>query len=450
MIQRMIAVEEALSAVLARAGVLEDELVDLEECYGRVLAEDVESGVDLPPFDKSAVDGYALRSRDAAEVPVRLRVKAVLSAGEVLGGTVGEGECVKIMTGAPLPEGTDSVVMVEDTEATANASLEGRRAAGGAQTGGGEKTGDGADSSGAAKTVGGEKTVGGSDPGGGTVVVKKKAVPGGNVCLRGEDIKKGVAVLARGDMISAPEIAVLASVGRSGARVVRRPEAAVLSTGDEILEPGSVLGPGKRWNSNGPMLVALSRAAGCRAEYLGKAGDDRETLRRLFRRGFDKDLLLVSGGVSMGDYDLVPQALEEEGARVFFHKVRLKPGKPLLFAIRGKCLVFGIPGNPVSNFAVFHLFIRPAIDKLSGKRSGGPPFMKAFIERDFTTRSDRVHVVPSRFRVVDGRVSVSPFTLNGSADIVACARCNSLIVFEAGAYTAARGTEVKILPTALE
>jgi molybdopterin molybdotransferase len=405
MIPKMITVEEAISAVLAQAGVLDDELVGLEEACGRVLAEDVESGADLPPFDKSAVDGYALRSSDAAGVPVRLRVKAVLSAGEVFGGSVGEGECAKIMTGAPLPEGTDSVVMVEDTEVDADSSC-------------------------------------------GTVVVKKKAVSGGNVCLRGEDIKKGATVLARGDTISAPEIAVLASVGRSGARVVRRPESAVLSTGDEILEPGSRLGPGKIWNSNGPMLVALSRAAGCRAEYLGKAGDDREALRRLFRRGFEKDLLLVSGGVSMGDYDLVPQALEEEGARVFFHKVRLKPGKPLLFAKRGECLVFGIPGNPVSNFVVFHLFIRPAIDKLSGKRREEPLFMKAFIEREFSTRSDRVHVVPSRLRVVDGRVSVSPFTLNGSADIIACARCNSLIVFEAGAYTVARGSEVMILPTA--
>jgi molybdopterin biosynthesis enzyme len=149
----------------------------------------------------------------------------------------------------------------------------------------------------------------------------------------------------------------------------------------------------------------------------------------------------------MGDYDLVPRALEEEGARVFFHKVRVKPGKPLIFAKRGKCLVFGVPGNPVSNFVSFHLFIGPAMDALSGGRREGPGFIKAFIECDFPMRSDRVHVVPSRFRVVDGRVSVSPFTLNGSADIVACARCNSLIVFDAGVYTVVKGSEVTILPT---
>jgi molybdopterin molybdotransferase len=431
MIPEMITVDEAVSAVLARAGVLEDEFVDLDGALGRVLAEDVESGADLPPFDKSAVDGFALRSRDAAEAPVTLRMKAVLSAGEIWAGAVGEGECVKIMTGAPLPKGADSVVMVEDTESPALKPHADMPRAGGPKAGE-SYTGVGASSD------------------SGAVLVKKKAVPGGNVCVRGEDIKKGETVLAKGDVILAPEIAVLASAGRSGARVVRPPEVGVLTTGSEILEPGSSLGPGKIWNSNGPMLAALSRAAGCRVEYLGIAGDDREALRRLFTRGFEKDLLLVSGGVSMGDYDLVPQVLKDEGVEILFHKVRVKPGKPLLFARRGKCLVFGIPGNPVSNFVVFHLFIRPAIDKMSGKGNGGPGFTKAFIEREFSTRSDRVHVVPSRFRVVDGRVSVSPFTLNGSADIVACARCNSLIVFESGAYTLKEGSEVTILPITQE
>ena len=244
----------------------------------------------------------------------------MISAGETGLNRVERGVCVKIMTGAPLPGGADAVVMVEDT-----GPLDGGRA----------------------------------------VLVKRALSPGANVCHKGEDTKRGEKVLSAGCAIGAPEVAVLASIGVSEVGVARRPEVGVLSTGNEIVEPGTPLAPGMIRNSNGSMLSALARFAGGNVEYLGIAGDDVEHLRRSLGKGLGKDILLVSGGVSMGDYDLVPRVLGELGVEVLFHKVRVKPGKPLLFGRRGRCLVFGIPGNPVSSFVVFHLFVKPAFGRLT-------------------------------------------------------------------------------------
>lgn len=409
----MVSVAEALSIIVEGAGRVGSEIAPLGDSPGRVLAEDQFSDIDIPPFDKAAVDGYAVDSRDLETLPARLGVTSVISAGEMGWNRVERGVCVKIMTGAPLPGGADAVVMVEDTE-----PLDGQRA----------------------------------------VLVKRALSPGANVCYRGEDTKRGQKVLSAGCAIGAPEVAVLASIGMCEVGVARRPQVGVLSTGNEIVEPGTPLAPGMIRNSNGAMLSALARSAGGNVEYLGIAGDDVERLRRSLGKGLGKDILLVSGGVSMGDYDLVPRVLGELGVEVLFHKVRVKPGKPLLFGRRGRCLVFGIPGNPVSSFVVFHLFVKPAFGRMTAYSGAAgvddaagavrPPYpatVSAVLGQDFSYRSDRTYVVPARRSFESGRLVARPLKLNGSADIVSCAGCDCLLVFEGGSAALKEGSPVSAL-----
>lgn len=395
----MIEWHDALAMILDNTDTLEKMKTPLLAAYNRVLAEDVRADSDIPPFNKAAMDGYALRSEDLAQVPALLEVADSIQAGDTSKNPVDKGTCVKIMTGAPVPTGADAVVMREETRKEPD----------------------------------------------GKIRFTDSCRAGQNICTAGEDVKKGELVLRSGSLIQGPEIAILAAVGKHTPIVTRAPKVALVTTGNEIVEPDQTPPHGMIRNSNGPMLYTLMRALGCEVDYFGIAGDDEESLLRAISAGVQKDVLLLSGGVSMGDYDLVPKLVEKIGARIVFHRVRVKPGKPLLFARKGMCSIFGIPGNPVSNFTTFNLFVKPAVRKLMGWVECGPEICDGVIEEDFHNTSSRVHIVPSVHAIERGCVRVFPLRLNGSADIIGCSRSSCLTIFFEAKSLVRSGDRVKII-----
>ncbi len=394
----MISLEEALEIVLREIEPLDIIEVSLSEAFGTVLAEDVYSDLDIPPFNKSAMDGYAVRSADLVDAPATLSVLATVAAGTTHRGAARKGQCVRIMTGAPVPEGFDAVVMFEETE---------------------ERESE--------------------------VLFTRNVKQGQNICAQGEDVRAGERVLMRGSLVRGPEIAVLASVGHVRCRVYRRPVVSVLPTGSEIVEPDEPVGEGRIRNSNGPMLTGLAASLGADVRYLGIGSDSEEELRKLVEAGLKTDMLLISGGVSMGDYDLIPATLRASGADIKLHRVRIKPGKPLLFAKRGGCVIVGIPGNPVSNFTTFNVFIKPALYRMMGRSSYAPRFVDARLNHDLQKRGDRAHLMPSVYRLEENVYEVKALKLNGSADIIGCAGCNCLLFVDEGEQNLRRGDKVPIL-----
>lgn len=378
----MIIFEEAFKLVIKNALPLPPERSAIEDAVGKVILEDVYCGLDMPPFDKSAVDGYAVRAADLGKTPAVLRSSGLIQAGEVFKGRLSPGECVKIMTGAPLPNGADSVVMVEETTER-----------------------------------------------GGLVKFPKVPSKGANICKRGEDIRKGAKILPRGTMITVAHIAVLAAAGRSHVVTGASPRVALINTGGEIAPPGSRLRGNHIYNSNGPMLAALLKSDGLAAEPV-IVRDDAGKLKAAFSKALKADVVLISGGVSMGDYDLVPGVLAELGVRKIFHKVRMKPGKPLFFGRKGRTLVFGIPGNPVSNFLAYLAFVRPALLSLSGRADHSPEYGTGVCAGRFEPRTSRKAFVLSKTVVRNGRRFLRAVPGNGSADILALARADSFTVVD--------------------
>jgi molybdopterin molybdotransferase len=394
----MILLEQAMQKILEATKKLDIEKINLDSSFNYVLAENITADIDIPPFNKSAMDGYAVRAKDISAVPAILEVQDTIQAGDSALGSIKSGQCVKIMTGAPVPRYADSVVMVEDTEQSEN----------------------------------------------GFVKILKEVKKGQNVCQQGEDIKRGKVVLEKDTFIGAPEIAILSSVGKTAVRVYRKPEVAIVSTGNEIVEPGNPLKNGQIRNSNGPMLMSLVLSLGCKTRYLGIAEDTESSLRNKIGEGLKSDVLLLSGGVSMGEYDLIPKVLGELGVRILFHRVFVKPGKPLLFAVKGKSIIFGIPGNPVSNFTTFHMFVKPALRKMMGVSAYEVSLEEAVMDIDFKNTTERVHVVPSSCFFKGTELHVAPFTLNGSADIIGCSNANCFAVIRKRG-TIATGVRVKVL-----
>ena len=354
----MISVEEARARILAFVERLEAERVPPLEALGQTLAEDVVAGFDIPPLDNTAMDGYAVRAADTAGAsesrPRELRVIADLAAGYVLETAVGAGEAVRIMTGAPVPPGADAIVPFEETDETL-------------------------------------REPGEAPARGGTVGVFKAAAPAANVRRRGEDIRAGLVALEAGRVVRASEIGVLASLGRTRVAVHRRPEVAILSTGDEIAAPGEERRPGQIYDANAPGVAALVRAFGGRPRLLGIARDTVDDLTASIRAGLDADMIVTSAGVSRGDFDVVKDVLAREGA-IDFWTVRMKPGKPLAFgafeAPDGRRVPhLGLPGNPVSSMVAFELFGRPAIFRMLGREGWERPVVRA-VARDRIVNTD--------------------------------------------------------------
>ena len=398
----MIDYADALRRVVARARPLAAEPVPLAGSLGRTLAQDIRARAPIPPFAKATMDGYAVKAGDTRPgtngQSVELAVIDDLPAGRVSRKALGSGQAVRIMTGAPLPKGADAVVMVEDTEKA-----------------------------------------------GTRVKIFRAVAPGDNIGQAGEDLEKGDLILEKGGLIGPAEVGMLAALGLASVRVVRRPKLAVIATGDEIVEPGEKAGPGCIWNSNGYSLLSLALEAGTEASYLGIARDKTSRLGLKIRKAKDADILVVSGGVSVGDYDLVKEELRGLGVRPVFWQVRIKPGKPTFFGVRGRQLVFGLPGNPTSAMVMFHLFVRPAIDLMLGRKQPGLRSAKAVLEQEVTVRPGRTQFLRGGLVGEGPLLRVEPFPDQRSGVLRSMVRSRVLIVVPADSSRIEKGREVGIL-----
>ncbi|HEY4901186.1 MAG TPA: gephyrin-like molybdotransferase Glp [Terriglobales bacterium] len=377
----------------------EPELTGLLDAVGLVLAEDLLADRDFPPFPRAARDGYAVRAADVQAFPARLRCVGEIKAGATVEDSavaVGADEAVGIMTGAPVPAGADAVVMVEYTDS--------------------------------------------EDA---WVTVKRPVKSGENVVPAGAEARRGDVVVKRGTRIQHAVVAVAAAVGRPEIAVHRRPLVAVLATGDELVDINLPPGPNEIRNSNSYSLAAQVYAAGGEPVILPVARDDAAELALLLRKGLDADLLLLSGGVSMGKYDLVEEVLASLGAKFFFTGAAIQPGKPVVFGEvamdRKTTPFFGLPGNPVSTMVTFQLFVRPVLDALAGSAPEALPFMQAILKAPFATKTGLTRFLPGK---LDGSLDSPGVELvrwQGSGDLMAAARANCYIVvppdreqFEAG------------------
>ena len=391
----MISVKEATGLIAQHTARPRTAEVKLADALGRTLAADVASDVDSPPHDKAMVDGYAIVATDLAGDVTELAVVEEVTAGKVPTRGISSGQATRIMTGAPVPAGADAVVMVERTELVAAAD---------------------------------------ETP---TVRIEQPAIETGkNIMRRGTSLRRGEVVLSAGCRIGPKEIGLLAEVGRGDVPIFAPPTVAVLATGDELVPAGETPAAGQIRNSNSPMLAALATECGTTVNDLGIVRDDEDALRRAISRGLEADVLVLSGGVSAGVLDLVPEMLAELGVEQVFHKVRLKPGKPLWFGLcKGgdsrPCLVFGLPGNPVSSFVCFTLFVRPALASLAGIQSSDSAWQKATLTEPFQQRGDRPTYYPAVLRYVDGRTEVTPTAWKGSADLRGFAEGDCLVLFPA-------------------
>ncbi|NVN89147.1 MAG: molybdopterin molybdotransferase MoeA [Desulfuromonadales bacterium] len=346
----MVSFDEARTTILAHVQPLGTESVHLLEAVGRVLAEDLVAPWDMPLWDNSAMDGYAVRSEDCTTLPRQLRVTGFLPAGARADGVSIEPGCaVRIMTGAPAPPGCDAVVPVEDT-----------------------------------------------DDGKETVTLLQPVKKGQHFRHRGEDMVAGLAFVKGGTVIRPPEINMLATFGMALAPVYRRPNVAILSTGDELIELGRTPSAGEIINSNTLSLAAAVREAGGIPRIVGIARDNRESHRKLMTEGLKADVLITSAGVSAGDHDFVREVLEELGARQVFWKVDMRPGAPTAFAMHGSTPVFCLPGNPVSTMITFEEFTRPALLRMQGYRAVHRPLFKAVLRDEQRKKPGRTQIVRVR------------------------------------------------------
>jgi molybdopterin molybdotransferase len=401
----MITVAEAHEIVARWARPLPTRRTPLGKLLGLLLAEDVASRVDSPPFDKALVDGFAIATADDAP---ELRVIEMVTAGHVPHLEVTSGTTIRVMTGAPIPRGADAVVKWEDCEQADNETIQNPRAL---------------------------------------------AKPGSCVLRRGAAFGVGDIVLLAGQRLGPRHVALLAEIGQAEIAVGLRPRVGVLPTGDELVAANEACGPGQIRNSNGPMLIAAVQAAGATAIDLGVARDTPEDLRDKIAHGLECDVLLVSGGVSAGVKDLVPGVLAELGVEQHFHQVRVKPGKPLWFGVcqhaERRVLVFGLPGNPVSTMVSFKLFVEPALAALAGATYAEPTLRKATVGGPFSHRGKRPTYHPCRTvnwssRVESGIVELLDW--KGSADLATLVFADGLAALPAGDYDLATGDEVKVLP----
>jgi molybdopterin molybdotransferase len=400
----LLEIEEALARVLKHAAPLAPMTSAASDALGLVLAESVTSDIDSPPHDKSIVDGFAVRSADLTTAGVELTIVEEIMAGQVPVHTVQAGTTSRIMTGAPIPPGADAVVMVERTRLIAPDRVRMEQAS-----------------------------------------VK----PGQNIMPRASSLAAGQAVLSPGTVLRAIEIGLLHEVGHTNVQAHPRPSVAVLATGDELVAASDRPRASQIRNSNGPMIAGLVSQAGGEPRDLGIGRDDARHLQSLCEQGLGNDVLVISGGVSAGVLDLVPQVLRSLGVQQVFHKVNLKPGKPLWFGVREsgsrKALVFGLPGNPVSSLVCFELFVRPALARLAGRAAEGLVRTSARLATDFEHRGDRVTLFPASVAGPPHALTVTPLDWGGSGDLRTLTEAQALIHFPAGTHRYTSGESVPVL-----
>jgi molybdenum cofactor synthesis domain-containing protein len=401
----MISVAEAISIIREQTRALPLETVALAEALGRVLAEDVLADTDLPPFNRAQMDGYAVRAADTRSAPVRLRLVGESAAGRGWHHSMRAGEAVRIMTGAPVPDGADSVQQVELTRELDQGTL---------------------------------------------VEIERATTTGQFIVQRASEVKAGATVLRAGERINAAMMAVLASFGCARVRVGRSPRVAVMATGTELVPVAERPGEDQIRDSNTYSLSAYARLAGATVEPFPLAGDEPELLRREIEEAATRaDVLILSGGVSMGVYDFTKAALRDIGAEIFFERVSLRPGKPTVFARLpppGNALVFGLPGNPVSVSVTFNLFARAALRAMQGCQEEVLTEERALLAYSVRGALERESYLPARLRSDEsGRLMAEPLKWGGSSDFVAFARADALINVPAGVDKLEAGTLVRVL-----
>jgi molybdenum cofactor synthesis domain-containing protein len=398
----MISVNDAIRIVQEQTQRLPAQTIALDEALGRVLAEDVIADSDLPPFDRSQMDGYALLSTDTANAPVTLRIVGEAAAGRGWHNTLKPGEAVRIMTGAPVPAGADSVQKIEVTR---------------------------------------------ESPGEDLVEIAEATREGQFIVKRASEIKAGETMLRAGEEINAAVMAALASFGYARVKVGGRPRVTVLATGTELVPVDEQPGPDQIRDSNSFSLGAYAELAGARVERLPLAGDDPALLQREIEAAAARsDVLVLSGGVSMGVYDFTKTALRSLGAEIFFERVSLRPGKPTVFARLGRTLVFGLPGNPVSVSVTFNLFARTSLRAMQG--CSYPALIEewAVLERGVKGSMERASYLPARLLTnEDGQLLAQPLKWGGSSDFVAFARATALVVVPEGVQALEAGTRVRFV-----
>jgi len=399
----MISVEEALSRILSVFRPLPSEVVSLERALGRVLAEDVVARLTQPPAAVSAMDGYAVRATDVAQVPVRLRVVGEAPAGGAYDAPLQTGEAVRIFTGGPLPEGADAIVIQEDTES-------------------------------------------GSDGEGRWVEIREGAPGGHYVRPAGLDFARGDLGLPAGRTLRARDLGLAAAMNHPWLTVRRRPRVAILATGDEVVMPGEPLQPNQIVSSNGIALQAVVKACGGEPINLGIARDNRESLLRLAAGAAGADIVVTTGGASVGDHDLVRSVLGEEGLDLDFWKIAMRPGKPLLFGKLHGTPLLGLPGNPVSSLVCALIFLRPVLAQLLGQDPSDKPFharlAKALPEND--RRQDYLRA--RLYQDEAGNLTAEPFARQDSSMLATLAMADALIIRPPHAPAAAAGDTVQVVP----
>jgi molybdopterin molybdotransferase len=368
----MLTVEQALEIILSNVPRPKEWQFPLAAAVGKVLTEDCASDLDMPPFDKAMMDGYAVRSED----PGPLQVIEEIPAGKVPKSKVRPGTCAKIMTGAPLPAGADAVQQVEKTS----------------------REGD-------------------------LVTLASRVRPGQNVAPRATDMRKGEVVLRSGHRIRPADIGALAAIGKTRVSATMGPRCAVVATGDELVPPSTKPGAGQIRNSNTASICAQVEALGLECADLGVVPDDVKQIRAAIRKGLKRDLLILSGGVSAGSWDLVIPALEAEGVELKMHQVLIKPGRPFCFAPR----VFGLPGNPVSSFVIFEVFVRPYLGKMMGANLVRPR-IRARLRGELPKKIERVHYLPAQVWDDGSGYVAEPVPWQGSADLFALTKANGFVI----------------------
>jgi molybdopterin molybdotransferase len=377
--------EDALKTVMAAVPVLGVEKVSLLDTLGRVLGEDIVALRDNPPWDNSAMDGFAVRYEDikqahAVTTPTMLTVIEDVPAGKFPAKAVGKGEAIRIMTGAPVPKGADTVLKVEDTENQPT-----------------------------------------------WVKVFKEEKKGANIRLQGEDVRKGDCIIPKGKIIRPAEAGMLAILAKSFVFVYQRPRVAILSTGDELADLDERFSEEKIVNSNSYGIAAQAKEAGGLPMLLGIAKDSPEDLKAKIRQGLNADFLVLSGGISMGDYDFTKPVFQELGGEMNFWKLAIRPGQPVAFGKIGKTLAFGLPGNPVSSMITFEQLVRPAILKMCGSQTLARPVVQAIFQEKFSKRPDRRHFLRGILWMENGMLMVRTTGSQGSGILTSMVKANGLI-----------------------
>lgn len=405
----MILFDQAIAKILREIKPLKPEAVKLSEALSRVLAEDLYSDCNIPGFNNSAMDGFALKAYDtrgaSKDNPVFLEIIGNLKAGDVPKVIIKAKRAIRIMTGAPLPKGADSVVMIEDTGKI----------------------------KGAPHGAWGE-----------IIEVYKEVRAGENIRKAAEDIRKGELVLRRGSLLKSAHIGVLASLGRVKVKVTRRPKVAVLATGDEVVGVGEKLKPGKIRSSNSYTLISQILECGGIPKNLGIAPDEPRQLENKIRSGLDCDLILTSGGVSVGDYDLVKDTLAKMGTDIHFWKIAMRPGKPLVFGMIKGIPIFGLPGNPVSSMVSFEVFVRPAILKMLGRKDGLRQEVEAVLEMSVEKKKGLRYFLRAKTRWLQGKFVTDTTGPQGSGILKSMAQANSLLIIPEGEVYIKKGSRATV------